>query len=39
MLSAFKWFVLVLWCDTFVLTVLSMTKTEPRARVGRPQTS
>ena len=23
MLSVFKWFVLVLWCDAFVLTVLS----------------
>ena len=42
MLSVFdsiKWFVLVLWCDAFVVIVLSdEPRIEPRARVG-PQTS
>ena len=36
MFCVFESFVLVLWCDTFVLIVLSE---EPRARVGRSQTS
>ena len=32
MLSVFEWFVLVLWCDAFVLIVLS---DEPRQNQGR----
>ena len=32
MLSVFEWFVLVLWCDAFVLIVLS---DEPRQKQGR----
>ena len=32
MLSVFKWFVLDLWCDAFVLIVLSY---EPRQNQGR----
>ena len=32
MLSVFEWFVIVLWCDAFVLIVLS---DEPRQNQGR----
>ena len=32
MFSVFEWFVLVLWCDAFVLIVLS---DEPRQNQGR----
>ena len=39
MLNVFKWFVLVLCCDPFVLIVLSMKQAEPRAMVGRSPTS
>ena len=43
MFSVFKRYVFVLQCNAFVVTVLSdepnRTKTEPRTRVGRPQTS
>ena len=43
MLTVFEWVFLALLCFAFIVIVLSdtqgRTKAEPRARVGRPQTS